>query len=160
MPASMLQPTPQAATACIPFISFPTAHSHVAPHSCTTITAACNQCSPAGCWLQILVREPYAVVQSFSKVLAPTAQELGYTALLEILSELQALGRWVAGGAAHRSLGTLGPQMLRCSPQLHHLASPLHDVWASQASGMPAAPGTPQAPPPPCCCSPPAGSQW
>ncbi len=41
---------------------------------------------------QILVREPYAVLQSFSKVLEPTQQELGYTALLEIVSELRAQG--------------------------------------------------------------------
>jgi hypothetical protein len=47
---------------------------------------------------QILVREPYSVVQSFSRVLAPTAQELGYTALLEIFSELRALGRWECRG--------------------------------------------------------------
>ena len=42
--------------------------------------------------LQLLVREPYGVLQSFSKVLQPTQQELGYTALLEILSELRAQG--------------------------------------------------------------------
>jgi hypothetical protein len=42
--------------------------------------------------LQILVREPYGVVQSFSKVLRPTLQELGYAALAEIYSELRALG--------------------------------------------------------------------
>lgn len=41
---------------------------------------------------QILVRDPYSVVQSFSKVLAPTLQELGYAALAEIYSELRALG--------------------------------------------------------------------
>jgi hypothetical protein len=34
------------------------------------------------------------VVQSFSRVLPPTAQELGYTALMEIFSELRTLGRW------------------------------------------------------------------
>ena len=28
---------------------------------------------------QLLVREPYAVMQSFAKVLEPTQQELGYT---------------------------------------------------------------------------------
>ncbi|MEW5319325.1 MAG: hypothetical protein WDW38_010484 [Sanguina aurantia] len=41
----------------------------------------------------LLVREPYGVVQSFSKTLTPTHQELGYTALLEIQSELRAAGR-------------------------------------------------------------------
>ncbi|GLC47548.1 hypothetical protein PLESTM_002100400, partial [Pleodorina starrii] len=41
----------------------------------------------------ILVREPYGVLQSFSNVLEPTQQELGYTALLEIVSELRVLGR-------------------------------------------------------------------
>lgn len=30
------------------------------------------------CLLQLLVREPYGVVQSFSKGLQPTLQELGY----------------------------------------------------------------------------------
>ena len=29
--------------------------------------------------MQLLVREPYGVLQSFSKVLQPTQQELGYT---------------------------------------------------------------------------------
>ena len=28
---------------------------------------------------QVLVREPYGVLQSFSRVLEPTQQELGYT---------------------------------------------------------------------------------
>ncbi|GLI67547.1 hypothetical protein VaNZ11_011772 [Volvox africanus] len=41
----------------------------------------------------VLVREPYGVLQSFSNVLEPTQQELGYTALLEIMSELRVLGR-------------------------------------------------------------------
>lgn len=41
---------------------------------------------------QILVREPYGVVQSFSKVLSPTLQELGYASLAEIYSELRAQG--------------------------------------------------------------------
>jgi len=41
---------------------------------------------------QILVRDPYSVVQSFSKVLHPTLQELGYAALAEIYSEMRALG--------------------------------------------------------------------
>ncbi|GFR44350.1 hypothetical protein Agub_g5567, partial [Astrephomene gubernaculifera] len=41
----------------------------------------------------ILIREPYGVLQSFSSVLEPTQQELGYTALLEIVSELRVLGR-------------------------------------------------------------------
>ncbi|KAG2488877.1 hypothetical protein HYH03_012672 [Edaphochlamys debaryana] len=41
----------------------------------------------------ILVREPYGVLQSFSAVLEPTQQELGYTALLEIVSQLRVLGR-------------------------------------------------------------------
>ncbi|KAF8057631.1 branched-chain-amino-acid aminotransferase-like protein 1 [Scenedesmus sp. PABB004] len=41
----------------------------------------------------LLLREPYGVVQSFSKVLAPSLLELGYAALLEIYSELRALGR-------------------------------------------------------------------
>ncbi|GIL89748.1 hypothetical protein Vretimale_16602 [Volvox reticuliferus] len=41
----------------------------------------------------VLVREPYGVLQSFSNVLEPTQQELGYTALLEIVSELRVLGR-------------------------------------------------------------------
>ncbi|KAI8474362.1 MAG: hypothetical protein J3K34DRAFT_453502, partial [Monoraphidium minutum] len=41
----------------------------------------------------ILVREPYGVVQSFSKVLNATLQELGYAALAEIYSEMRTLGR-------------------------------------------------------------------
>jgi hypothetical protein len=41
---------------------------------------------------QLLIRDPYPVIQSFSKVLAPTLQELGYAAALEIYSELRALG--------------------------------------------------------------------
>ncbi|KAG2433280.1 hypothetical protein HXX76_008347 [Chlamydomonas incerta] len=41
----------------------------------------------------ILVREPYGVLQSFSAVLEPTQQELGYTALLEIVSEMRVQGR-------------------------------------------------------------------
>lgn len=53
---------------------------------------------------QLLVREPYGVVQSFSKVLAPTLQELGYAALAEVLSELRALGCGRAAGPFPRGV--------------------------------------------------------
>lgn len=41
---------------------------------------------------------PCTLLQSFSKVLAPSQQELGYTALLEIASELRAQGQVRQGG--------------------------------------------------------------
>lgn len=37
-------------------------------------------------------REPAAVIQSFAEVLEPTLQETCYTSLLELYSELRALG--------------------------------------------------------------------
>ena len=40
----------------------------------------------------LLVREPGAVIQSFSEVLEPTLQETCYPALAEIYSELRAAG--------------------------------------------------------------------
>lgn len=41
----------------------------------------------------ILVREPYGVAMSFSDVLEPTLQELGYGALVEIYSQMRTYGR-------------------------------------------------------------------
>ncbi|KAG1679396.1 hypothetical protein FOA52_007687 [Chlamydomonas sp. UWO 241] len=40
----------------------------------------------------LLIREPYNVLQSWTKVLRPTQQELAYTALLEVASELRSQG--------------------------------------------------------------------
>ena len=40
----------------------------------------------------LLVRNPEAVIRSFSQVLEPTLQETCYTALMEIYSELRSLG--------------------------------------------------------------------
>lgn len=51
------------------------------PRPAATLTAALRR--------QILVREPLGVLTSFARVLQPSHQELGYTALLEVLGELR-----------------------------------------------------------------------
>jgi hypothetical protein len=63
-----------------------------APLTCPlTWTAAAPPLPPAP-W-QLLVRDPYGVVQSFSKVVAPTLLELGYT-----VRHSQGRGAWGVDG--------------------------------------------------------------
>ncbi|KAF6259665.1 branched chain amino acid aminotransferase [Scenedesmus sp. NREL 46B-D3] len=61
---------------------------HIAKHK-----VGLNQSLWQGAQHVLLVREPYGVVQSFSKVIQPSLLELGYGSLLEIYSELRVLGR-------------------------------------------------------------------
>ncbi|PNH08681.1 Branched-chain-amino-acid aminotransferase-like protein 2 [Tetrabaena socialis] len=79
----------------------------------------------------VLVREPYSVLQSFSAVLEPTQQELGYTALLEIVSELRALG-WVHGGGR---VGSQQPIVVDSDELTRHPAGVLRALCA--ALGVP-----------------------
>jgi hypothetical protein len=47
------------------------------PYSCHTLAHSPSRCHGT-LLLQLLVREPYGVVQSFSKVIQPSLLELGY----------------------------------------------------------------------------------
>lgn len=81
----------------------------------------------------ILVRDPLGVIKSFSKVVEATQQEIGYTALLEIVSDLRAAGQPV--------VVVLSDQLVRQpEPMLRALCAALDLPWEPAMLHWPAGP--------------------
>ena len=64
--------------------------------------------------LQVLVREPLKVINSFSEVLETTLEETSYPSLCRIVSELRALGCAPPGCASLLKTPVHAPLALTC----------------------------------------------